>query len=655
MANTTIPQLPQAVTLSANDLLLLSQADGVTRKALVSQLTNLLPSEFDDITVSDLASVGRLTVADGPVSLPNNSVPAASLPAPLVPLASVTPAADTISYFTGSGTASTTALTSFARTLLAGTSAAAMLTTLGALATNGDASSLTITPYGGTVPILLTKAAATYDARAFGVKADGTTDDWAALNAALDAIDALGGGFLILPVGVISVSDTLTIGNGSNSQQSTKHHGIVIVGQGSGTGSEVSNVEISGATRIVYNGTTSTSKAVIQFAGPLHSVGLINVTLDANSKAGIGQLNCHITQGRFDRVVVKNFTSAGYYLTTRTGFPTGVAYGNADNTFQQCYAFGAASSTADGIVLTSGVSTATTLAGNPDSARNIFTGGTIFYGGASGSAGCRVSGADNNLLQEVVFLPTGSNTGGNSFYFTQWPGSTAFPLENAFINCTGIQGIGGLSGTGKNIFWPLPTSDGVTQPLSDTNIISLTYGGSMANVRALFADGSAGAPAMSFAQETVSGFYRKASNVITAAISSTDVFDIRANEIRGPAATSGAGVTGYAGSTHIYSMTRSSNDARIAGFGSVIIATGATSGPTSGTNWFQVSNAGVVSHNAGTNTIVDASSHLCLRSYTFATLPSASGAVKGVWVSDRNKPAWASGSSWYYADGTVAS
>jgi hypothetical protein len=529
---------------------------------------------------------------------------------------------------------------------------------IGALATTGDASSLTITPYGGTTAIPLTKANATYDARIFGVTADGTTDDLAALNAAMNAIDALGGGVLVLPPGAIRISDTWTIGDGSNSQQSTKHHRIAIVGQGAGTGSEVSNTEIAGVTRIVYDGTTSTSKAVIQFAGPLHNPGLINLTLDANSKAGIGQLNCHVTQGRFDRVVVKNFAAAAYDLTTRTGFPSGVAYGNADNLFTQCYAFGPTTSTADGIVLTSGVSGASTLVGAPDSARNTFIGGTIFYGGGTGSAGCRISGADNNLVQEVVFLPTGSNTGGNSFYFTQWAGSTSFPLENAFINCTGSQAIGGTSGTGGNIFWPLPTSDGVTQPLSDANLASLAYGGSAANIRALLKDGSVSAPSMAFSQETGSGFYRKATNVVTAAVSGTDVFDIRANEVRGPAAVSGAGFTGYASSTHIFSLTRAGNDARVAGFGNFVVYTGATSGPTGGSEWLRVASDGTVSHRANATVVVDPNSHLGLRSYTVSTLPSAGTAARMIYVSDgtsNKRLAVSDGTNWRWPDGAIVS
>lgn len=58
--------------------------------------------------------------------------------AELAALASVTSAADTIAYFTGSGTATTTSLTSTARSLLDDTSTGAMLTTLGAAASGAN-------------------------------------------------------------------------------------------------------------------------------------------------------------------------------------------------------------------------------------------------------------------------------------------------------------------------------------------------------------------------------------------------------------------------------------------------------------------------------------------------------------------------------------
>ncbi|HET6196772.1 MAG TPA: glycosyl hydrolase family 28-related protein, partial [Acetobacteraceae bacterium] len=65
-------------------------------------------------------------------------------------------------------------------------------------------------------------------AAGFGVKGDGTTDDTAALQAALDAtFSATGPGFLEIPPGTYRVSRTLNIGG---AHDITRHHGILAHG-----------------------------------------------------------------------------------------------------------------------------------------------------------------------------------------------------------------------------------------------------------------------------------------------------------------------------------------------------------------------------------------------------------------------------------------
>ena len=296
----------------------------------------------------------------------------------------------------------------------------------------------------------------------FGVKGDGTTDDLTAINTALDLVSTLGGGRIYFPVGTYRISNTLIFGNGTNSSQSTKHHRISLIGSGLGTGPQASNIT-TGATRILYDGPTSNSNAVISIAGPIHSISIENMMLDANSKAGRGLIVNHCFQGSFKRITILRWSIVAYELTTRTGFPFGCAYGNAENIFEQCFSYDPINNTADGVRLTSGV--IGPLIAAPDSARNTFIGGTIVYGGSTGSAGLRVAGADNNLFNATLFLPYGGNDGGgNSFYFEQWGPSPVFPLENTFVNCSGAQAIGGVSGTLGNTFWPLPTSDGIPPP-----------------------------------------------------------------------------------------------------------------------------------------------------------------------------------------------
>lgn len=76
------------------------------------------------------------------------------------------------------------------------------------------------------------------------------------------------------------------------------------------------------------------------------------------------------------------------------------------------------------------------------------------------------------------------------------------------------------------------------------------------------------------------------------------------------------------------------------------------------TEWLRINSAGQVMHRANATMVVDANSHLALRPYTVATLPSASSPGRMIYVSDgaaNKRLAVSDGANWRWPDGAVVS
>lgn len=91
--------------------------------------------------------------------------------------------------------------------------------------------------------------------------------------------------------------------------------------------------------------------------------------------------------------------------------------------------------------------------------------------------------------------------------------------------------------------------------------------------------------------------------------------------------------------------------------GRITLAT-TTDGAASETERLRIDNTGALVHRNNATTIVDASSHLGLRSYTVATLPSAATAARLIYVSDgasNKRLAVSDGTNWRWPDGAIVS
>ncbi len=166
-----------------------------------------------------------------------------------------------------------------------------------------------------------------YNAKSYGAKGDGSTDDTAALNAALAAVASHGGGYLFLPRGTYEISSEIVIPNGvqmyglgwSNPPEFGQF-GTVLQASQNFSGSAT----FPGNMMLAIDGQNDT-----------YGSGASNLTVDCNNVPGCGGLyRGHANeQTYFKRITVLNFTSYGMYVcgAGENGDAPHVCGGNSNN------------------------------------------------------------------------------------------------------------------------------------------------------------------------------------------------------------------------------------------------------------------------------------------------------------------------------------
>jgi hypothetical protein len=197
--------------------------------------------------------------------------------------------------------------------------------------TNPDNRRLTNFPYGITSRGL--SVATVIDAQDYGLKADGATDDSAAIQAALAELAADGGGTLLLPVGDIVIASTITISTSN----------IMIRGQGAaGPRNAQSTIQNSATTRLKWTG--SAGGTMILFESPAGGErqsggGITDLMLDGNNFSAAIGLNIKTwALARFVGVFVFACSADHYLLGITANVLSGDNSNNQYNSFYNCHA-----------------------------------------------------------------------------------------------------------------------------------------------------------------------------------------------------------------------------------------------------------------------------------------------------------------------------
>jgi len=147
----------------------------------------------------------------------------------------------------------------------------------------------------------------------FGARGNGTADDTAAIQAAIDALPN-GGGTVVLPGGTYNISSTLNIGDGDAGQKVSSKGGIKLIGTGGGFA-----FSTPASTSIMA---TAEMDAMIHLRGRISDCEIAGVYLNGNNKAKTCLYLHSFTGGYFHNIMAIGFTDIGIKVMAGTA-PTG--------------------------------------------------------------------------------------------------------------------------------------------------------------------------------------------------------------------------------------------------------------------------------------------------------------------------------------------
>lgn len=260
-----------------------------------------------------------------------------------------------------------------------------------------------------------------YNVESYGAVHDGSTDDAAAIQAAINALPACGG-IVYFPCGEYAIGSTIDVGDGTTSTGSTRN-GVHLMG--AGISSPYSSFgwtglsAVNGAKLLWIGG----ADPMVRINGPIAGWGMTDIALDG---AGVASDGLQVVSGVHGYVARVGVLSCQYsfHLTTivPTGGLVGQAVGTFHNRFEQIVAQMPGSfANQYGLFLNAGSSAQGVF-------MNVFDEFFISYTNQTTNVaeGIRLDGCDGNVFREghMAGIPSGSNNYLVSFIYgtkADWP------------------------------------------------------------------------------------------------------------------------------------------------------------------------------------------------------------------------------------------
>lgn len=303
----------------------------------------------------------------------------------------------------------------------------------------------------GIYGLLVELAFGVFSVKQYGAKGDGVTDDTAAIQDAINAAHAAGGGIVWFPIPAVyyKLQGTLTL---------TDMENITLFGE---VGTRNQFAGASAVQLINFNG----NAVMLDWresaaAGSLRGCAIRNITFNCNEVAGTGLLLGDWYGGLLENVYVREPKTVGIDITTSNNAGTLGFQGNT---------LSGVAVRAVGATNPIGMRWRSASAGGTNVSGNTFINCSIFH---KNGAGLDAGDSDSNFLYGLIVTTGGAGTGVGILLRASNVAGQGHCRHNMFIGCqtaSGVtaQGTGFTTPSVDNLFF-ISTGNGVPAPTIET-------------------------------------------------------------------------------------------------------------------------------------------------------------------------------------------